>query len=174
MNERFPSRATEGPQRPDEREGDDELDERDEDEGPEEGGHDVLVAADAAAIFVRRRDDAGDLARAGALVRQDVVALRRVARVPLAQQPLRAVVDGVAGQVPARVVHTVDVAHLAHTSLLLPDNVLSYSTPPMKQSVYLRSIDGTVIKARTDRDTGSVEPGLRPIFGSESGSENQF
>ena len=74
----------------------------------------MLVTADAAAIFVRRRDDAGDLARAGALVRQDVVALRRVARVPLAQQPLRAVVDGVARQVPARVVYRVDVAHNAH------------------------------------------------------------
>ena len=29
-------------------------------------------------------------------------------------------------------------------------------------------------KARTDRDTGSAEPGSRPIFGSASGSENQF
>ena len=29
-------------------------------------------------------------------------------------------------------------------------------------------------KARTDRDTGSAEPGSRPIFGSVSGSENQF
>ena len=29
-------------------------------------------------------------------------------------------------------------------------------------------------KARTDRDTGSLEPGSRPIFGSVSGSENQF
>ena len=32
----------------------------------------------------------------------------------------------------------------------------------------------STIKARTDRDTGSVEPGSRPIFGSVSGSENQF
>ena len=46
MNERFPSRATEGPQRPDECEGGDELDERDEDEGPEEGGDDDLVRRD--------------------------------------------------------------------------------------------------------------------------------
>ena len=30
------------------------------------------------------------------------------------------------------------------------------------------------IKARTNRDTGSVEPGSRPIFGSVSGSESQF
>ena len=29
-------------------------------------------------------------------------------------------------------------------------------------------------KARTDRDKGSVEPGSRPLFGSVSGSENQF
>ena len=65
MNERLPSRATEGPQRPDECEGGDELDERDEDEGPEEGGDDDLVRRYT--ILLRGRDDAGDLARAGAL-----------------------------------------------------------------------------------------------------------
>ena len=37
-----------------------------------------------------------------------------------------------------------------------------------------RKSPSAIIKARTDRDTGSVEPGLRPIFGSVSGSENQF
>ena len=42
-----------------------------------------------------------------------VVALGRVARAALAEQPLGAVVDGVARQVPARVVHRVDVAHPA-------------------------------------------------------------
>ena len=46
---------------------------------------------------------------------QDVVAaLRRVARVTLADQPLGTVVEGVARQVPARVVHRVYVAHPAN------------------------------------------------------------
>ena len=45
------------------------------------------------------------------------------------------------------------------------------SSKPLTQTFNMMS---SFSKARKDRDTALVEPGSSPIFGSVSGSENQF
>ena len=70
---------------------------------------------------------------------QNVFALRCVARVSPAQQPLGAVVDGVARQMPARVVHGVDMAHDQPRSLHRPRSI----PPIMRASIFAQVVTET-------------------------------